>query len=216
MDIIQMMIRNIILTVLVFPAALPIHAGTAHILSREGEWATKEVRTVSELKGFTGAGDVKLSKYGGLSGRKIEATGFFHTKRLDGRWWFIDPDGRLFISIGLCSVSHGAVNSKMLPVKFGDKEHWAIQTGGMLKKYGFNTLGCWSDWRTFRPTPRRMPYTPRWNFMASYKNRRDKKNGQRGYPLYTGLRPGIREVLRHTRSAVIGDEGRSLAVRTLL
>jgi hypothetical protein len=174
--------RIIILPILVVSAAMPIHAETAHIVGRNGKWEKKEVRTVSELKGFTRAGDLRLSPYGGLASRKIEATGFFHTQKIDGQWWLIDPDGCLFISVGLCSVNHSSVDRKKLPVKFGNEENWAIQTGGMLKKYGFNTLGCWSDWQTFRPTYQRMPYTPRWNFMATYKNRRDKKNGQRGYP----------------------------------
>jgi hypothetical protein len=172
----------IILSVLTISAAMQIHAETAHIAGKDGNWEPKEVRTVSELKGFTRVSDVKLSRFGGLAGRKIEATGFFHTKKIDNQWWLVDPDGCLFISVGLCSINHGAVDREKLPVKFGNEENWAIQTGRMLKKYGFNTLGCWSDWQTFRPTPQRMPYTPRWNFMATYKGRRDKKKGQRGYP----------------------------------
>ena len=47
---------------------------------------------------------------------------------------------------------------------------------------GYNTLGCWSDWRSFRTAPQRMPYTPRWNFLSTYKNQRQKSNGGRGYP----------------------------------
>lgn len=41
---------------------------------------------------------------GWAGGPKLAATGFFRTEKVDGRWWFVDPDGRLFWSLGMCSV----------------------------------------------------------------------------------------------------------------
>jgi hypothetical protein len=38
--------------------------------------------------------------YGGFAGTKAAATGFFRVERIDGRWWFVDPDGHLFLSLG--------------------------------------------------------------------------------------------------------------------
>jgi len=177
-----MRIRLILLSALTTAATLPAQAGTAYRLGRDKTWEKVEVRTTSELPGFIRKEDVKLSRYGGLASSRTEATGFFHAKKIDGRWWLIDPDGCLFISVGLCSVNHSSVDKERMAGRFGDEEGWANRTGHMLKAHGFNTLGCWSDWATFRPTPQRMPYTPRCNFMATYKNRRDEKNGQRGYP----------------------------------
>ena len=34
---------------------------------------------------------------------KARATGFFRVEKIDGKWWFIDPDGHLFLSAG-CDV----------------------------------------------------------------------------------------------------------------
>ena len=34
--------------------------------------------------------------YGGFASTKAKATGFFRVEQIDGRWWFIDPDGHLF------------------------------------------------------------------------------------------------------------------------
>ncbi|HSD65137.1 MAG TPA: hypothetical protein VLF95_00470, partial [Vicinamibacteria bacterium] len=34
------------------------------------------------------------------AGTKAKATGFFRVERVDGRWWFVDPDGHLFLSLG--------------------------------------------------------------------------------------------------------------------
>ena len=45
--------------------------------------------------------DPALCAYGGFADTKARATGFFRTERIDGRWWFVDPDGHLFLSLGV-------------------------------------------------------------------------------------------------------------------
>jgi len=50
-----------------------------------------------------------LNRFGGWrDGPQLEATGNFRIKKIDGRWWFVDPDGRLFWSHGANSVGAGA------------------------------------------------------------------------------------------------------------
>lgn len=45
------------------------------------------------------------NRFGGwASGPKFDPTGYFHTRKVDGRWWLIDPDGALFWSHGANSV----------------------------------------------------------------------------------------------------------------
>jgi hypothetical protein len=44
--------------------------------------------------------DPGLCRYGGFSGTRAEATGFFRVQKKDDRWWFVDPDGHLFLSLG--------------------------------------------------------------------------------------------------------------------
>lgn len=45
------------------------------------------------------------SRFGGYkAGPKLEATGFFRTTKLDGKWWMVDPDGYLFFSHGPANV----------------------------------------------------------------------------------------------------------------
>ena len=44
-------------------------------------------------------------RWGGWAGGpQLRATGFFRVEKVDGRWWFVDPDGHLFWSLGVCSV----------------------------------------------------------------------------------------------------------------
>ncbi|MCX7722710.1 MAG: family 43 glycosylhydrolase [Verrucomicrobiae bacterium] len=40
-------------------------------------------------------------KFGGYAAPKARATGFFRVEQIDGRWWFVDPDGHLFFSVGV-------------------------------------------------------------------------------------------------------------------
>ncbi len=45
------------------------------------------------------------SKFGGYkNGPKLEATGFFRTEKVDGKWWMVDPEGYLFFSHGPANV----------------------------------------------------------------------------------------------------------------
>ncbi|MCP4640957.1 MAG: hypothetical protein GY851_11010 [bacterium] len=48
--------------------------------------------------------------YGGWAdGPQLEATGWFRVEKVDGRWWFVTPDGHLFFSTGVNSIYHGTV-----------------------------------------------------------------------------------------------------------
>ena len=46
-----------------------------------------------------------LDKYGGWAkGPKFQATGFFRTQKVKGKWWLVDPEGNLFFSHGIDCV----------------------------------------------------------------------------------------------------------------
>jgi hypothetical protein len=44
--------------------------------------------------------DFGYCSYGGYRDTNTRATGFFRCEKIDGRWWFVDPDGHLFLSAG--------------------------------------------------------------------------------------------------------------------
>ncbi len=47
-------------------------------------------------------------KWGGWAeGPQLKATGFFRTEKVNGKWWLVDPDGRLFFSHGVDCVRIG-------------------------------------------------------------------------------------------------------------
>jgi hypothetical protein len=89
-------------------------AGLLPVLDRYGQYAhgswPGKVTSDEEIKANARTEDALikeigpaqgLNKYGGWeSGPQLRATGFFRTEKVAGRWWFVDPDGRLFWSFG--------------------------------------------------------------------------------------------------------------------
>ena len=52
------------------------------------------------------AGPADRDRWGGWTrGPKLRATGRFRTEKVSGKWWLVDPDGRLFFSHGVDGVS---------------------------------------------------------------------------------------------------------------
>lgn len=52
--------------------------------------------------------DYGYSKYGGyLAHRYDEGTGHFRVVKIDNKWWFVDPEGYLFLSVGVDCVGIG-------------------------------------------------------------------------------------------------------------
>jgi len=60
-------------------------------------------REAAELA--AGNGPAGWNHYGGWArGPQLESTGFFRVQKHEGRWWLVDPDGRLFWSHGIDCV----------------------------------------------------------------------------------------------------------------
>ncbi len=49
-------------------------------------------------------GDFSYSKFGGYANTQVKATGFFRVEKVDGKWWFVDPEGHLFYSTGSTGI----------------------------------------------------------------------------------------------------------------
>jgi hypothetical protein len=151
-------------------------------------WTLRDTRTIELLEDFQpGSKKITTGKYGGRTDRKAEATGFFHPKKIAGRWWLIDPDGNQFINVGVCSVNIGRSKiSKEPAIKmFGTPEKWADFSTELLDEHAFNGTGGWSDTELLRTSPHRLAYTLSWNFMGSFGRSRKlvwQEPGHLGYP----------------------------------
>jgi hypothetical protein len=152
------------------------------------DWTLRDTRTIELLVDFQPCSKkIATGRYGGRVDKKAEATGFFYPKKIDGRWWLIDPDGNQFINVGVCSVNIGkSVISKEPALKmFGTPEKWAQFSTELLAGHGFNGTGGWSDTELLRTVPQRITYTLSWNFMGSFGRSKKivwQEPGHLGYP----------------------------------
>lgn len=119
-------------------------------------------------------GTDSLSIYGGWLEVNQGGTGFFRVAMYEGRWWFVDPEGYLFISMGLNSVRPNTNDDSpsIMAQKFGDIYGWGESEADNLRFAKLNTLGSWSDWEYLRNASQPVPYTRRWNFLTTYDNTR--------------------------------------------
>ncbi len=143
-----------------------------------GEWPGK-VHSAAEIREAWAQEDAALAKpedygyceFGGWKARKERATGFFHTARVDGRWWLVDPDGHLFFSTGPDSararnstrVKGREILFAKLPsgtgdsadfyrantvARYGEADYtarWKAKLVQRLRAWGFNTVANWAD-----------------------------------------------------------------------
>ncbi|MHC4701273.1 MAG: beta-galactosidase, partial [Planctomycetota bacterium] len=80
------------------------------------------------------------NRYGGwTAGPELEATGFFRVDKYRGKWWLVDPEGRLFWSHGIDCVR----SSNATPIT--DREHYYSdlpQSGSPFEQfYGWGNWG---------------------------------------------------------------------------
>jgi hypothetical protein len=81
---------------------------------KHADWPGK-ARSLEELRKAWAAEAVALKTaptnrcpYGGFLGTAARPNGFFRVEQIEGRWWFVCPDGHRFYSTGLNGVGVGA------------------------------------------------------------------------------------------------------------
>jgi hypothetical protein len=98
--------------------------GPVPLVDEFGQWILADwpgkAKTTNDLKTAWKAeedslntNEFNLSKYDGFLATKAKATGFFRVAKIDGRWWFVDPEGHLFFSSGSCCISSGYAFSRV-------------------------------------------------------------------------------------------------------
>ncbi len=123
------------------------------VLDEFGQWARadwpRKIRNREQLEQEMAAeektlkpGDFDYCEYGGYKSSQAKATGFFRVERIDGKWWFVDPHGHLFLSTGSNGVGGrgGAASQAANPAAsrlVRRLDAWGFNTGseGMSKPY---------------------------------------------------------------------------------
>lgn len=130
-------------------------------------------------------GPEEFDKYGGWTGKKFKASGFFRLEK-DDRWWFVTPEGNAFISFGVNHYHQGwwaaDYNRDYWFKKFGAKkegdENWdkGFQKMALsdMKTFGLNTFGVHTDSPSLTEAPLGpvMPYVRRYEpvILSHYRN----------------------------------------------
>jgi hypothetical protein len=73
------------------------------------------------------------ARYGGYKNTQARATGFFRVEQIENQWWFIDPEGHLFLSMGINGTPGGGAG-------FGSGPG-SERTNRRLDAWGFTTGG---------------------------------------------------------------------------
>ena len=181
---------NFAFATLLFAVLAAGAAGVVSVATKPGaEWKDYPTRTLDDLPAATAVSpDGGLDKYGGLMARKEKATGFFHTAKIDGRWWLVDPDGGLFINAGVASVktipTTGAENA--LTKNFGSKLGWGDGTAQLLHENGFNGTGGWTEDDYLSKAKQPVVSTRLLGFMAGYGKIHGGTHMQPGHVGYPG------------------------------
>lgn len=136
---------------------------------------------VQDLKNNPGPDD--WDKYGGWeNGPRLQATGHFRVEKYQGKWWLVDPDGRLFWSQGIDCVifsqatpvrerenyftfipANGDFRVANLLLKYGNvwesspRDSAASVIHERLRSWGINTIANWSDSYIYQQ--KKTPYT---------------------------------------------------------
>ncbi|MDR3141303.1 MAG: hypothetical protein LBU37_06230 [Tannerellaceae bacterium] len=147
-----------------------------------GQWAAKDwpgkIKAEEELRQAWEDEDRQLSepllaevsRYGGYkSPQPLKATGFFRTEKIDGRWWFVDPEGCLFLSVGVdcmnasvrttaegrefifdgLTENSGYADYYRLNVQRrygeGNETQWVNTAIKRMHNWGLNTIANWSS-----------------------------------------------------------------------
>jgi hypothetical protein len=88
------------------------------VIDEFGQWAygnwPRKITSVAQLK-RDWASEVRsftpkafnYDTYSGYKSTAAKATGFFRVEQIDGKWWFVDPDGHLYLSMAVPGMGVG-------------------------------------------------------------------------------------------------------------
>jgi hypothetical protein len=95
-----------------------------------------ERELAEEAKSFGSFADYNYCELGGYKNTQAAATGFFRVEQIDGKWWFVDPCGHLYLSMG---ANGAGVGFSRRPTGTGDLTPEAIRTSRRLESWGFTS-----------------------------------------------------------------------------
>jgi hypothetical protein len=134
------------------------------------------------------------TRWGGIADGQFRPNRYFHIAQQDRIFWLVDPDGGRFLSKGINSVTFEQdriQNSDRIPYveackgKYYSLNAWRESTIGRVSRWGFNTLGAWSDETLAIGSLLRFAVTPTLDLGMSYawqQNEQRKNRSKQEFP----------------------------------
>jgi len=101
-----------------------------------------EKELADEAKSFGTFADFNYCEFGGYKSAQVKSTGYFRLEQVDGKWWFVDPHGHLYLSMGSngAGVGFSGRNTGGEPTPAAillskRLESWGMTSGGIGKPY---------------------------------------------------------------------------------
>lgn len=155
-------------------------------------WKSENTRIIAYMDGYTPLIKTpkeykeSVNKYGSsLTLPRQSATGRFYTKKIDNRWWIVDPEGYLHYQRGANSIRKGASarNKTAWNTRFGNDEKWMATTQSELAGLGFHGSGAfctdtYATIQTYNTSNPGSPITlaPSFGFLSQFKSAKGYKN----------------------------------------
>jgi agarase len=116
---------------------------------------------------------------------------FFQVRKIEGKWWLIDPSGQRFVSKGVTTVqfaqdriqgTNRSPSGEANQAKYGSRQAWRQAAAQRLIGWGFNTLGAWSDEELAKVEVegKHLAYAPTIDLGAAFVGRQGKQAWRHG------------------------------------
>ncbi len=154
-----------IAVIVLLPSALFAQNAYENIQAKSsytGSWTTRQAKLVSLLPGYNNRtdGSDDFTRYGTYKYLRTDSTGYFYVKKINGRWWMVDPEGYAGINMAVTSFSSSNIqNDYDITRRLGYNGTGNFLASESQTKSGYNT----QNYANFS-------FTRRLNFFLTYKN----------------------------------------------
>jgi len=134
--------------------------------------------------------NAKRDVYGGLmvESMKQTATGYFYSKKIDGRWFLVDPLGYPYISIGLSDIHYSQLGSQLqknnVIKAYGTYDAWAIATTRRVKDELFFNSSA-RPVEEIKKVKDGLPFIQPYSVMSSYGSMKGVRGDGNGSTVFT-------------------------------
>jgi hypothetical protein len=128
------------------------------------------------------------TRWGGIADGGFRRGGYFRIDQHNGVFWLVDPDGGRFLSKGVNTVRFDQdkiQNSDRIPYaeacrrRYGSEDAWRVEVASRLSRWGFNTLGSWSDEAVATAGPSPLAVTPNLDLGMSFAWEKNEQTGSK-------------------------------------